>query len=153
MQGERRGQEGGKQVDVSAHVLLGEGVEGPCLTCGVDQRRSTQLNRLDSLETVPFFRLFTREEGDIEHTGCGNTEHRDLKAEYCPDCHLACFALLKRVCHTQDLSKNAQLQGTLTYSCLCSLHFDVNHQCQAMAELCVEPLWYGEPTNVQSSKL
>ncbi len=30
------------------------------------------------LETVNFFRLFTRE-GDIEYTGCGNTEHRGLK--------------------------------------------------------------------------
>ncbi len=31
------------------------------------------------METVPFFRLFIRE-GDIEYTGCGNTEHRGLKA-------------------------------------------------------------------------
>jgi hypothetical protein len=30
-------------------------------------------------ETVPFFRLFTRQ-GDMECTGCGNTEHRGLKA-------------------------------------------------------------------------
>jgi hypothetical protein len=24
---------------------------------------------------------------------------------------------------------------------------DVNQQCQAMSEFCVEPLWYGEQTN------
>jgi hypothetical protein len=33
----------------------------------------------NSLETVPFFRLFARE-GEIQYTGCGNTEHRSLKA-------------------------------------------------------------------------
>jgi hypothetical protein len=30
---------------------------------------------------------------------------------------------------------------------------DVNHQCQAMSELCVEPLWYGEQTNVIARQL
>jgi hypothetical protein len=42
-----------------------------------------------SLETVRVFRLFTRE-GDMEYTGCGNTEHRDLKTRvlYRPDCQV-----------------------------------------------------------------
>ncbi len=31
----------------------------------------------DRLETVSFFHLFTGE-GDMEYTGCGNTEHRGL---------------------------------------------------------------------------
>jgi hypothetical protein len=48
-------------------------------------------------ETVCLFRLFTRE-GDIEYTGCGNTEHRGLKAKkYCPDCYLAQISLRKGV--------------------------------------------------------
>jgi hypothetical protein len=34
----------------------------------------------------------------------------------------------------------AQLQDTVNCNFLC----DVNHQCQTMSELCVEPLWYGE---------
>ncbi len=56
-----------------------------CTVYYLFQRRSIW----QTIETVRFFRLFTRE-GDIEHTGCGNTEHRGLKArEYCPDCHLA----------------------------------------------------------------
>ncbi len=25
----------------------------------------------------------------MKYTGCGNTEHRGLKAKYCPDSHLA----------------------------------------------------------------
>jgi hypothetical protein len=37
----------------------------------------------DRLETILFFRLFTRE-GDMEYTGCGNTEHRGLKARVLP---------------------------------------------------------------------
>ncbi len=49
-----------------------------------------------SLETVHVFRLFTRE-GDMEYTGCGNTEHRDLKTRvlYRPDCRLAQISLRK----------------------------------------------------------
>ncbi len=88
------------------------------------------------LETVRFFRLFTGE-GDMENTGRGNTEPRGLKARVlpwlpsCPDllerrCGWACFALwwkLRRACDNQGLSKNAQLQATVIYSCLCSLHF------------------------------
>jgi hypothetical protein len=32
----------------------------------------------------------------MKNTGCGNTEHRGLKAiEYCPDCHLAQISLRK----------------------------------------------------------
>jgi hypothetical protein len=30
---------------------------------------------------------------------------------------------------------------------------DVNHQCQAMSELCAEPLWYGEQTNAIARQL
>ena len=37
----------------------------------------------DRLETVRFFRLFTAE-GDMEYTGCGNTEHRGLKSRALP---------------------------------------------------------------------
>ncbi len=37
----------------------------------------------DRLETVRFFRLFTRE-GDMENTGRGNTEPRGLKARVLP---------------------------------------------------------------------
>jgi hypothetical protein len=45
-------------------------------------------------KNVRFIRLFTRE-GDLEHSGCGNTEHRGPKVEYCPDCHLAHINLRK----------------------------------------------------------
>ncbi len=37
----------------------------------------------DRLETVSFFRLFTGER-DMEYTGCGNTEHRGVKARVLP---------------------------------------------------------------------
>jgi hypothetical protein len=37
----------------------------------------------DRLENVRFFRLFTGE-GDMKYTGCGNTEHRGLKARVLP---------------------------------------------------------------------
>jgi hypothetical protein len=30
---------------------------------------------------------------------------------------------------------------------------DVNHQCQAMSELCVEPLWYGGQTDAIARQL
>jgi hypothetical protein len=30
---------------------------------------------------------------------------------------------------------------------------DVNHQCQAMSKLCVEPLWYGGQTDAIGRKL
>jgi hypothetical protein len=57
-------------------------------------------------------------------------------------------------CNTQGWNKNAQLQAIVNYSCLCSLHFVyVNHQCQAMSELCVEPLWYGEQPNAIARQL
>jgi hypothetical protein len=50
----------------------------------------------------------------------------------------------------QGLSKNAQLQATVNCSCICSLHdMMFNHQHQAIPELCVEPLWYGEQPNVK----
>ncbi len=98
-----------------------------------DQWRSILI---DCMENVPFFRLFTSE-GDMEYTGCGNTEYRGLKAIVLPwlpscsdklekKCAWSCFVLwwkLERACHTQGLSKNAHLQATVNYSCLCSLHF------------------------------
>ncbi len=40
-------------------------------------------DELIRLTTVSFFRLFTCE-GDIEHTGYDNTEHRGLKARASP---------------------------------------------------------------------
>jgi hypothetical protein len=76
------------------------------------------------------FRLFTRE-GDRERaTVMQNKEAYRL--EYCPDWHLAQISLRKgagsmfctvmiaynKGCHTQDLSKNAQLQATVKCSCL-----------------------------------
>jgi|688.fasta_scaffold2221839_2 hypothetical protein len=65
---------------------------------GGPQETSTTIY-FNILEIVPFFRLFTRE-GNIEYTGCGNTEHRGLKAiEYFPDCHLAKIVLRKHVMH------------------------------------------------------
>jgi hypothetical protein len=46
------------------------------------------------------------------------------------------------------------MQATVNYSCLCALHFVVyNHQCQAMSELCLEPLWYGGQTDAISRQL
>ncbi len=44
---------------------------------------SILLDLFDRLETVLFFRLFTRE-GDMEYTGSGNTEPRSLKARVLP---------------------------------------------------------------------
>jgi hypothetical protein len=48
----------------------------------------------DRLETVRFFRLLSCER-DLEYTGCGNTEHRGVKARVLPDCHLAQISLIK----------------------------------------------------------
>jgi hypothetical protein len=64
----------------------------------------------------------------MENMGRGNTEPRGLSLEYCPDCHLAqislrrgagehvlhCDGRLRRACHNQGLSKNAQLQAILS---------------------------------------
>ncbi len=63
-------------------------------------------------------------------------------------CGQACFALwwkLKRACHTEGLSQKC---SAASY-CQLQLHLfftfcDVNHQCPAVSELCVKPLWYGE---------
>ena len=49
----------------------------------LDARVGTTTIYFDRLETVRFFRLFTRE-GDMEYTGYGNTEHRGLKARVLP---------------------------------------------------------------------
>ncbi len=66
-----------------------------------------------------------------------------------------CDGSLKGACPTQGLSKNAQLQATVNYSCLCSLHFVmlITNAMQAMSELCVEPLWYGEQPNAIARQL
>jgi hypothetical protein len=93
----------------------------------------------------------------MEYTGCGNTENRAYRLEYCPDCHLAQISLKKgvgehilhcdgsikglaipRVGAKCSAARYCQLQLPLFFT-FC----DVNHQCQALSELCVEPLWYG----------
>ncbi len=103
----------------------------------------------DRLETVCIFHLFTCE-GDMECTGCGNTEHKGLKD--CPDCHLAQISLRKGRRWTsfalwwklKDLpypgfkqkcsaASHSQLQLPMFFTfCI------VNHQCQAKSEPCVE---------------
>ncbi len=50
------------------------------VACSVDIPNDDLFLRL---ETVHFFRLFTNE-GDMENTGRGNTEPRDLKARVLP---------------------------------------------------------------------
>jgi hypothetical protein len=111
------------------------------------------------LETVSFFHLFTCE-GDIEYTGCSNTNTDALRLEYCPDFHLAQISLKNGASehvfycdgrltgHTQGLSKNAQLQATVNCSCLCSLPFLI-----LISELNVEPLRYGEKQNAIARQL
>ncbi len=44
---------------------------------------ATNDDLFDRLENVRFFRLFTGK-GDMEYTGCGNTEPRGLKARVLP---------------------------------------------------------------------
>jgi hypothetical protein len=65
---------------------------------------------------VPLFSYFTRE-GDMDYTGCGNTEHRGHLSQILLEkrCRWACFALWWKACHIQGLSKNAQLQATVNY--------------------------------------
>jgi hypothetical protein len=82
------------------------------------------------------------------------------RLEYCLDCHLAQISWKRGVgehvlhCDGSGLSRNAQLQVTVNYSCLCSLHFlMLNHQCQVMSELCVETLWYGGQTDAIARQL
>jgi hypothetical protein len=57
----------------------------PCLSrpLGLEVRVPTNDVLFDRLETVRCVRLFTRER-DMEYTGCGNTEHRGLKARVLP---------------------------------------------------------------------
>jgi len=114
----------------------------------------------------PFFRLFICE-GDIEYMGCGNTEHRDLKARalpWLPSCPneleerfggacLNCDGSLKGLAIPRDSAKMSaasycQLQLPLVFT-FC----DVNHQCQAISELCVKSLWYGEQPNAIARQL
>jgi hypothetical protein len=106
------------------------------LTC--NQWRSILIDRQ---KTVCFFRLFICE-GDME---------------FWKRCRWTCFALwwnLKRAYPTQDLSKNAQLQADVNYSYPLFFTFcDVDRQCQAMSELCVEPLLYGEQPNAVARQL
>ncbi len=79
--------------------------------------------------------------------------------EYCPDFHLAQISMRKGagehvLCYDGSLKGLAipspvfeQKCSVLSYCQLqLSLFFTfcgVNHQCQGMSELCVEPLWYG----------
>jgi hypothetical protein len=61
-----------------------------------------------------------------------------------------CFALvkLKKFCHTQDLSKNDQLQASVNCSCLCSLHFlMVITNAKACQSFVKKPLWNKEQPN------
>jgi|LakMenEpi03Aug12_release.lakeMendotaPanAssembly.Ray.scaffolds.fasta_scaffold750247_1 hypothetical protein len=53
--------------------------------------RGDQRRLLYKPEKPPFSHLFTCK-GNIEYTGCGNTERR---LKYCPDCHLAHLSLRK----------------------------------------------------------
>ncbi len=129
------------------HIRLPTSFYGTLQCTDMYVRSRPTMIYFERLQTVCFFRLFTRE-GDMEYTGCGNTDHRGLKARVlpwlpsCPDelekrCRWACFVLwwkLKRARLTQGLSKTAQLQATVNYSCLCSLHFVILNtyakQCQ-----------------------
>ncbi len=94
--------------------------------------RGHQGRLLPRSEMPLFSRLFTCE-GNVEYTGCSSTEQRGLKAREVPWLPTlprlawgkvgggACFALwwkLKRACHTQGLSKNAQLKATAHSSCI-----------------------------------
>ncbi len=98
------------------------------------QQRSILIDR----ETIPFFRLFTRE-GDIEYTGCGNTEHRGQKTRLLPWLP-SCPDLLETSVGEHVLRCDGSLNGlglpyprfeqkyssasyTVNCSCLCSLHF------------------------------
>ncbi len=114
--------------------------------------RSTMIYLIE-IETVCFFRLFTRE-GYMENTGCGNTEHRGLKARVlpglpsCPD-----YSSLRKGAGEHDLHCDGSLKGPATprvgqkcsAASYCKLQelslflifCDVNHQCQAVSELCV----------------
>jgi hypothetical protein len=81
--------------------------------CDRQGKRPTTIY-FNRLETVHFFCLFTRE-GDIEFTGCGNSEHRGLNAvEYCSDCLLAQISLRNgAVLHCENKFKAL---NTLLYS-------------------------------------
>ncbi len=94
---------------------------------GWDQGRC--LSRSDT-PPPPISPIFTHE-GDMDYTGCGNTEHRGPRSRAlhwlptCPDFawekvpRWACFALwwkFKKACHTQGLSKNVPVQATINYS-------------------------------------
>ena len=90
------------------------------------------------------------------------------RLEYCLDCHLAQISLIKgsgeHVLHCDGSLKGlaiprfeqkcsaasiCQLQVLPLFLTLC----DVNHQCQAMSELCVELLWYGEQISAIARQL
>jgi len=64
-------------------------------------------------ETPPFSCIFTRE-GYIEYTGCGNTEHRGLKARAPPDCHLGQTSLRKGATE-HILLCDESIKGLATY--------------------------------------
>ncbi len=94
-----------------------------------------------------------------------NTEASRL--EYCPDCHLAQISLRKgageHVLHCDGSLKGLAIPGfeqKCSAASYCQLQLplfftfcDVNLQCQAMSELCVESLWHGEQINVIARQL
>ncbi len=65
-------------------ILLGQKVHSSgCLEYGDFYKKIMGKSKLSVLGNRSLFRLFTRE-GDIEYTGCGNTENRGLKAKVLP---------------------------------------------------------------------
>jgi hypothetical protein len=68
---------------------------------------------------------------------------------------MVCTVMEALPCHTQGLSKNAQLQDTVNYSCLCSLQsvMLITYAKPCQNSSCVEPLWYGEQPNAIARQL
>jgi hypothetical protein len=99
--------------------------------------------------------------------GCGNTYHRDLKDRVLP-CLPSCPIGLRKGAGEHVLNCDGSLKWLAlswvgqrcSAASYCQLQLplfftfcDINHQCQAMSELCVEPLWYGEQPNAISRQL
>ncbi len=93
----------------------------------------------------------------MEYNGCGNTEHRGLKAiEYCPDCHLAQISLKKvpreqfeQVLHCDGSLKGLAIPRVWAKMLRCKLYCqlqlplfftfcDVNHQCSTYCSFCFD---------------
>jgi hypothetical protein len=91
--------------------------------------------------------------------GCGNTEHRDLKARVLRAALIAILPTGEHVLHWDGSLKGLAIPSPRVWAKMLSCRLlsitaafvlccDVNHQCQAMSEPRVEPLWYGEQPNV-----